>query len=98
MAADQNFTVHGFNQCAGDNQSQPGAAKLACGAGIRLGKGGKYFADLGVGHADTGILNFKLDAGAVIALINQRCTHTDVAAFGKFNSVVDQVGQYLLQT
>ena len=69
MAADQNFTVHGFNQCAGDNQSQPGAAKLACGAGIRLGKGGKYFADLGVGHADTGILNFKLDAVWIVIFI-----------------------------
>ena len=96
FADDADITAHHLAEAPADRQPQAGAAVFARGGGIRLHERFEYFLHLRRRHADAGIAHPEHHAVLAVAP-SAFDMQRDLAGFGKFARIADQVEQGLPQ-
>ena len=96
-AFDRNMAAHQFDQSLADDQSQPGTAVASGGRGVGLGEGAEQARLLIRRHADALVAHLEAELNAPAFECFHANLDDDVAPFGKFDRIADQVDQHLLQ-
>ncbi len=96
-ALDAKGALHHLHQSLADGQPQPGAAILAGGGAVGLGKGLEQAINLFRGHADTAVLDRNFQCSLVVFHGQRLGADQNLPSVGKLDGVVGQIGQHLSQ-
>ena len=97
-AIDRNLAAHQFDQTLADHQPQPGTAVTPGGRGVGLGKWAEQARLFFRRHADALVTHLEAELHTPALKDFHANLDDDVAPFGKFDRVADQVDEHLLQT
>ena len=95
--SDGDRALHHFYKPLGNRQAQPGAAVVACGGRVRLGKGFKQSSALIGRHTNARVFHIYLQLDLMAIALRYRHLDLDLALVGEFDCVLHQVGQHLTQ-
>ena len=89
--------AHQVHQLAGDGQAEPGATEAAGDGAIRLGEGGAQMSEVLRGDPEARVADQKLQPDSLRRQFPLENAQADLAAFGEFDGIADQVGQDLFE-
>ena len=96
LTMEGDIPAHFVDQFLRNDQAQPGTAVAAGNTGIRLAEGLEQAWLIALRNTNSGIadlyfnLHFRVTKGAL------RDQNVDIAAFGKFDGIANQISDYLL--
>src|SRR5258707_2180989 len=95
LARHGHVATHHARELAGNGKAEPGAAEVLRGRGVGLAELLEQLSLLLRRHADAGVGDGKLDEVAAIAHL--ACRKLDLARFGEFAGIAEEIEQYLPQ-
>ncbi len=95
FALHADFAIHKFGQLFGNGQAEAGAAKLAGGRGVGLGKSLEQPAHLLLGETAAGIAHSAVDQHIIVGLLPEADDDVNLAMVGEGDGIVGVVDKNL---